>query len=39
MRQDEKKLYFTPVQRMVEALKVRGVGPSLVDQILVETTR
>ena len=36
MRRDEKKLYFTPAQRMAAALKARGVDPTLVDQALVE---
>ncbi len=38
MRRDEKKLYFTPAQRMAAALKARGVDPALVDQALVEAS-
>ena len=36
MRRDEKKLYFTPVRRMAEALKARGIDPAVVEEALVE---
>ena len=36
MRRDEKRLYFTPVKRMAEALKARGIDPAIVDEALVE---
>ena len=36
MRRDEEKLYFTPVKRMAEALKARGVDAALVNQALID---
>jgi hypothetical protein len=36
MRRDEKKLYFTPVQRMAEALKARGIDPAVIQEALTE---
>lgn len=38
MRRDEKKLHFTPAQRMAQALKARGVDPAIVDQALIEAS-
>lgn len=36
MRRDEARLYFTPAQRLAEALKARGVDPKLLKEALAE---